>query len=164
MARSIYEAQELRYENHRILTARTDHVSSKKKRTVYDSIFADGFKWNTLSESGEYLPELALVSTKAVFGMWALWDTPYTDRLMEATKALHSADLGWFEGRYELSGAYDRSLTASTNALVLESILYRSGGKIFGKPRSSSHYELLLEDVFKWPNRCFPEERTQCDV
>jgi len=164
LARSIYEAQERRYENHRILTARTDHVSAKRNRTVYDSVFADGFRWNTLSESGEYLPDLALVSTKAVFGMWALWQTPYTDRLMESVKSLHSTDKGWFEGRYELSGAYDRSLTASTNALVLESILYRSGGKIFGKPRSSSHYEILLEDVFKWPNRCFPAERTQCDA
>ena len=96
--------------------------------------------------------------------MWALWQTPYTDRLMEAIEQLYSANKGWYEGRYELSGAYDRSLTASTNALVLESILYRTGGKIFSEPESSTHYGVLLEDIFKWPNRCFPAERTQCDI
>ncbi|MEM7219935.1 MAG: DUF3131 domain-containing protein [Pseudomonadota bacterium] len=164
LAHAIYRAQESRFRNLRIQTARTDHASEKTPKPVLDSIFADGFQWNTILENGEHKPDLALVATKAVFGMWALWDTSYTQQLILAIKELHSKDRGWFEGRYERSGAYDRTITASTNAMVLEAILYKSRGKLYTGPNNPTYMEALLADIFKQPNRCFPPERTQCDI
>ena len=164
LARKIYKTQEERYRNHRILTARTDHQSSKPPYFVYDSIFSGGYPWNTVSDKGQHIPELAMVATRAVFGMWALWTTDYTNTLLTSIQHLYTADRGWYEGRYEKSGAYDRTITLATNTMVLEALLYKATGKLYNHPNEPTYMEALLENIFKHPNRCFPPEREQCDL
>jgi len=50
---------------------------------------------------------------------------------MESVRTLRDAGTGWFEGRYEASGGYEWTRTASTNAMVLEALLYREVGTLF---------------------------------
>ncbi len=159
LAEGIYKAQERRYEEERIHTARTDHPVSQPPFFVYDSLFAAGYPWNTMGESGESLPQLALVSTRAAFGLWSLWKTSYTDHLLEVVCALHDPSRGWYEGRYERTGAYDESISCSTNAVILEVLLYKKVGKLYRDPREERFLDVLLGDPFTHPGACFPDQR-----
>ncbi|PPS58463.1 hypothetical protein CRX72_17250 [Pantoea sp. BRM17] len=66
---------------------------------VNDTIFANGYAWNTLTDDNKWVPTLAQISTRAVFGLWALWDTPFTDALMRTTRLQYDPARGWYEGR-----------------------------------------------------------------
>lgn len=44
---------------------------------------------------------------------------------------LHDPDAGWFEGRYETTGAYETTLTSATNAFVMETLAHRHLGPLF---------------------------------
>jgi hypothetical protein len=125
-------------------------------------VFASGYAWNTLSDQGRQVPEMALVSTKAVFGMWTLARNGYTDRLIDAIEALYKDDKGWFEGRYENSGGYEDLLTLSTNAFVLQSLLYKVDGRQYPRKSTVGYFQHRLNDEFRRPQRCFPVERQQC--
>ncbi len=161
LARKIYEVQQARYDRTRVLTARTDHQLSLSPNFVYDSIFAAGFPWSTISDTGKSYSHLALVSTKAVFGLWVLFRTPYTDRLMLTTEAIHNADRGWLEGRYERSGGWDSAITSDTNAMVLESLLYKVQGKLWREPVEPTFGLIKLRDRFKHSGRCLPPLRKE---
>ena len=155
-AEKLYSVQEKRYEIDGITTARTDHQLSAPPYFLADSIFGGGYAWSTLSGTGENFPHLALVSTRAVFNMWALWKTPYTSHLIEVIKELHQDDRGWFEGRYEQTAEYDRTITISTNASVLESLTYKKYGPLFSKAKRNQYVLSRLSDKFLHPNGCLP--------
>ncbi len=161
MARRIYAVQEQRYRLERIFTARNERRQAEKPSILYDSIFADGYAWNTVTPEGETQPETALVSTAAAFGMWALWKTSYTEGLMQLISPLHDPERGWFEGRREKDGAHDRTLSSSTNAAVLEALLYKAEGKLYHATQPRSHADMMLEDEFRRP-ACSPPERQNC--
>ncbi|MBV8916172.1 MAG: DUF3131 domain-containing protein, partial [Acetobacteraceae bacterium] len=103
-AEAVHDVQEARYDATRILTARTDYRRSAEPYEVIDAILANGFPWSTTDVAGKARPDLALVSTRAVFGLWALWTTAYTSRLLDRSDALFEDGAGWFEGRYEKTG------------------------------------------------------------
>jgi len=167
LAERIYRVQEARYEKEKIWTARTDHPLSKPPFLVYDAIFAGGYAWNTISPSGAPVLAEALVSVRAVFGLWALWKTDYTEQLLARVAAtLFNPDRGWYEGRLENTGGYEETLSCTTNAVVLEALLYKTIGKIYRVTSevtsAAGHYQLLLKDEFSRPGQCFPPEREQC--
>ena len=164
LANRIYQVQENRFEQLRILTARTDHQVGVPPHFVYDSIYAAGYPWNTISDSGQHFPRLATVSTRAAFGMWALWKTPYTQELMVNIEKLYDAKKGWYEGRYEISGGHVKTLTLSTNTMILEALLYKSSGKLFRPLGEKTHIEVLLQDIFSRPNACFPPAKEVCPI
>lgn len=87
-----------------------------------DTVWGNGYAWNTLGDDGKYYPRLAQVTTKAVFVLWTLWETEYTDALMAVTTHLNDPQRGWFEGRVEATGDVNATLTLSTNAMVLEAL------------------------------------------
>jgi len=62
LADRVYLVQENRYFQQRILTARTDHQLARPPYFLYDSIYADGYAWNTISDSGKPYANLAMVS------------------------------------------------------------------------------------------------------
>ena len=155
-ADKIYRVQELRYKIEGVSTARTDHQLGRPPFYLQNSIFAEGYAWTTISDDGVLYPELALISTRAVFGMWALWDTPYTDHLMTLTRELFEPGRGWFEGRYETHADYERTITISTNAMVLTALLFKQNGPLY-KPFSRGGYvEHRLSDKFFHPENCLP--------
>jgi hypothetical protein len=156
LAQRIYTVQERRYQEKKIFTARTDHQISTAPYFVYDTIFAEGYPWNTMSDSGQFMPQSALVSSRAAFGLWALWKTSYTDSLLEIVSSLFNPGKGWYEGRFELTGGYEYLVTATTNAVVLESLLYKVVGKLYRLAAKDGYYQVIINDEFTHPGKCMP--------
>ncbi len=164
IARNIYCAQERRYRRDKILTARTDHQLLQEPYYLYDAIYAYGFPWNTVADDGKYHPWLSLVSTRAVFGMWALWKTKYTTKLMSAVEHLYDKDRGWYEGRYERTAGYDGTITCSTNSMVLQALLYKTKGRLYNFDTYDGYYQANVADAFKRPpDRCLPPDLEDCN-
>lgn len=157
MADSMYRIQEARWDNDRIYTARGEHIVSGEPYFVYDAIYALGTPWITLSEDGSSYDELALVSTRVAFQMWALWKSDYTDRLMILVQELYDPDRGWYEGRYELNSRYEKSISLQTNAGVLEALLYKSKGKLYQPEKSKEYRDVQFKSRFSHPGHCLVE-------
>lgn len=155
-AEQVYLAQKRRYSLEKIFTARGEHYLNQSPYFLYDSVFANGYLWNTVSDDGLSYPDLSLVSTKVAFMMRALWPDEYTRAMMVIVEELYEADKGWYEGRYEVSGIYEKTFSSSTNAIVLESMLFREIGAFFKPTFVMRHAEIRLKNEFKHPGRCFP--------
>ena len=129
-ASRIYKVQEARHALTGILTARTEHQLDAAPWFVYDTVYSDGYRWNTITDDGRYLPASAAVSTKAAFSLWTLWNTPYTELLLTSMSGKFDPERGYYEGVYELSGANIKAFTANNNAIILEALLYKVQGKL----------------------------------
>jgi hypothetical protein len=124
----VYLAQQRRWERTGVLTAVTEDHIDQAPYFVYNTVFSDGKAWNAITESGEDASNYRSLSTKAAFGWYALFDTPYSRKLVEAVAPLHDPQRGWFGGRYEVDGRPNKSVTANTNAVVLESLAFIERG------------------------------------
>jgi hypothetical protein len=111
-----------------------------------------------VSDSGENFPRLALVSTRAAFGMWALWKTPYTEHLIKSVRELYDPKRGWYEGRYEVTGAYEKTISCSTNALILQALAHKRYGKLYTLGDETTYRSILLNNYFENPGKCQPGE------
>ncbi|MCP4325175.1 MAG: DUF3131 domain-containing protein [Alteromonadales bacterium] len=157
MADAIYRVQENRWNRSRIYTARGDHLVSGSPYFVYDAIYGLGTPWITIADDGSSHDELALISTRIAFQMWALWKTDYTDSLMVLVKELYDPQRGWYEGRYEISGAYEKSISLKTNAGVLEALLYKQRGKLYKASQELEYRDIQFNSRFSHPGQCLIE-------
>ena len=154
LARKTYRVQELRYQREKIITARSDHRIGVSPSYVVDSIFVQGYPWNTVSPTGDPLPWQALVATQVVFPTRVLWKTHYADVLTQNVDHLYQADKGWYEGRLERTGGYERLMSLRTNAMVLESLFYQLDGKIYHPEDTAGLFELWTRDPYKPRHEC----------
>jgi len=129
-AHRVYQAQENRWRATGILTARSEHQLDADPYFVYDTVFTDGYAWNTITEPGQYVPQYAAVSLKAALGMWVLWQSEYTDRLFEAIATQSDPQRGFDEGILENGKGVIRAFTANNNGIMLEALLYKAQGKL----------------------------------
>ncbi|WP_205665136.1 DUF3131 domain-containing protein [Caldimonas tepidiphila] len=145
----VYRVQEMRHQVTGILTARTEHQLDRAPYFVYDTIYSDGYPWNTITDTGKYVPEVAAVALKAALGMWVLWETPYTDLLFDAISSAHDPKKGFFEGLYENGSGPIREHTANNNGIMLEALLYKVQGKLlkWGE-RDGGLWEAIGADPF----------------
>ena len=157
MADSVYRIQESRWDIDRIYTARGEHVVTGEPYFVYDSIYALGTPWITVAEDGSDHDEKALVSTRVAFQMWVLWKTDYTNRLMTLVRELYDPDRGWYEGRYELTSSYEKSISLQTNAGVLEALLYKANGKLYQPNKEREYRDVQFDSRFYHPQKCMVE-------
>lgn len=130
LSEQLYLAQEARYRNTGILTAVSEGHLNQKPSFVYSTVFGNGRPWAVLTDKGEPRNELRFLSTKTAFSYDALYGTPYTRKMLDFVLALNDPNGGWLEGHYESSKAVNDIETANTNALILESIAYRSSGPL----------------------------------
>ncbi len=137
-ANRIYLVQQRRFEQTGVITARSEHQVDGSPYFVYDSIFADGYPWNTLDPTGEYQPDRAAVSAKAAVGMWALWDTDYTDLLFETVADLSEPGRGFYEGLYENGNGFIPLQTANNNGIILAALLYKVQGPILQRENQNT--------------------------
>ncbi|WP_162561649.1 DUF3131 domain-containing protein [Yoonia vestfoldensis] len=166
-ANRIYLVQERRFERTGIITARSEHQVEGSPYFVYDSIFADGYPWNTLDPTGEYQPDRAAVSAKAAIGLWALWDTPYTDLLFETVADLSVPDRGFYEGLYENGNGFIPLQTANNNGVILAALLYKVQGPILQHVNQNTQvWDTAFAGTDIRANKCHPnpaiEEITCC--
>ncbi len=157
LAQDMFRVQRTRYEEEKIFTARSNHLLGSAPFFVYDGIYVDGYPFSTVSDKGKYLPEFALVSTRAAFGMWVLWSNSYTDDLLALIANLYDPQKGWFEGRYERNGEIEKTITLATNSMVLQTLLFKVKGKLYVPSSDESFYKILLKNEFQRPGKCFPE-------
>lgn len=129
-AHRIFQAQERRYEDTGIVTAVSEDNVDEAPYFVYNTVFSDGEKWNAISDDGKDQSHLKTLSTKAAFGWYALYDSDYTDVLINEASTLYSDDKGWYSGRYEIDGRTNKAVTANTNGIVLESLAYIENGPL----------------------------------
>ncbi|MGV3493106.1 MAG: DUF3131 domain-containing protein [Ramlibacter sp.] len=162
LAERVVRAQEERWRRERQLTARSDYQSRAAPYVVLSSVYANGYPWNTVGADNREAEPLAIVSTRAAFGIWALWPGDYADRLLENLRYMHDPDRGWFEGRMEAGGAPQSNITLATNAAVLEALLYRAEGAFYRHGPSTGPWAVQTRDVFQRLNRCTPPERAAC--
>ncbi|WP_420473278.1 DUF3131 domain-containing protein [Noviherbaspirillum sp. ST9] len=162
IAQQVYAVQETRYRKQGVLTARTDYQVREAPYAVTDAIYNAGVPWSTAGPDGKEQEKLALVSTRAAFGMWVLWPGEYTDRLLQAVEALHQPNRGWYEGRLEHSGGALESISLSTNAMVLETLLFKVRGRLHPEETPAGYFDRRLADVFDRPGTCLPAERPVC--
>jgi hypothetical protein len=125
----VYLAQERRFERTGTLTARTEHQLAAAPNFVYDTIYADGVNWATIDAAGKAVPGASAVTLKAAIGLWALWATPYTDKLFSAVAGEFDPDRGIYEGLLETGGRI-ATITANNNGIILESLLYKMKGPL----------------------------------
>lgn len=155
----IYDVQESRYKNTGILTARTEHQLDSAPYFVYDTIYTDGFPWNTISEDGKYQPQFSAVALKAALGLWVLWETDYTNLLFDRVSDLYDPEKGFYEGVYENGNGLIKTFTANNNGIMLEALLYKTQGKILRYSNLEGLWEKNLKDEFNPMNKlkAFPK-------
>ncbi|MEM9850440.1 MAG: DUF3131 domain-containing protein [Pseudomonadota bacterium] len=126
----IYQVQENRWRQTGFMTARSEHNVKGPPYFTYDTIFSDGYPWNTVTPRGDYVPDHAAVAAKAALGLWALWETEYTDVLYEAIIELYDPENGMYEGLYERGAGRVEIFTANNNGIILTSLLHKVQGTI----------------------------------
>jgi hypothetical protein len=163
LAEQVYRVQEERWRRERQVTARSDYQLREAPYVVLDSVYASGYAWNTIAGDGSGHERLALVSTRAAFGLWALWPGDYANALVENVRYLHDPDRGWFEGRFEQGGGPNTLITLSTNAALLEILLFKAAGALY-RPDASrpGYFQVQTGDPFNRIGRCWPGEREAC--
>ncbi len=130
LAARVFEVQKRRWERTGIVTALSEEHVDRAPWFVYDGIVADGSSWRTVDPEGKPVAGLRSVSTKAAFALAALHpDDPYSEVLRRAVGGASDPERGWFAGLYE-DGGTNRSVSANTNAVVLETILFRRRGPL----------------------------------
>jgi hypothetical protein len=163
-AQRVYTVQAKRYAVEGILTARTEHQLDQAPYFIYDTIYSDGQRWNTLmGDTGKSYPEYSAVSLKAALGLWAVWDTEYTRLLYAATANLYDPKKGFYEGLYEDGTGLIKTFTANNNGIILEALLYKVKGKLHRKRSAASLWDTVTNDEFKNHGHCYPNDRN-CDT
>jgi hypothetical protein len=161
-AQRIYQVQENRYKATGIITARTEHQLDGPPYFVYDTIYSDGYPWNTITDDGTFAPDKAAIALKGAIGLWSLWNTEYTDLVFDATSNLYDPAKGFYEGRYEKSGGVINTFTANNNGIILEALLHKVQGKLLKFSGKESLWDRIIADEFGDKNKCLPQQRQAC--
>lgn len=62
--------------------------------------------------------------------MWVLWNSPYTDRLLNTIENANEEGKGYYEGLYENGDGPIKEFTANNNGIMLEALLFKKEGKL----------------------------------
>lgn len=129
-AARVLEAQKRRYDATGQLTAVTEDNIDQEPYFLYNTIYANGKNWATITDTNQPYPQFRSISTKAAFGWRYLFpDNAYAQKIFDAVKDLRSPDGGGFyAGIYEESKQPNKALTGNTNGLILEILYYKARG------------------------------------
>lgn len=130
LAWRVYKAQEKRAASTGILTAVSEDNIDQPPYFVYNTVFTDGKAWNAIAETGDDASQFKTLSAKAAIGWHMLYETGYTQKLVEKAASLANPERGWYSGLYEVSGEPNKAITANTNGIILEALAYKQSGKL----------------------------------
>ncbi len=124
------KAEANRYQRTNLLTASATMLIEESPYVVHSTLVGKGEAWATLSDTGQSLPDSRIVSTATAFGWSALFPSnAYAKELRETVLDIYSRFTGFYEGFYEKTGKPTLSSSGTTNALILESLLYKVTGQ-----------------------------------
>lgn len=155
------EAQANRYTETGSPTARADFRRSEDPTTVYGTILANGYPWSVIAPDGTLRADLGLVSTRAAFAIDAFADDPNADLLLPLIGELYDHQGGWYEGRYERTGAYEQTRTSATNAFVMEALAYRHLGALYPDSARPDTFQPIApgpDGACRLPNSVLPPQ------
>lgn len=122
----VLAAQEARYEATGKLTALTEDNLDRAPYFVYNTLYMNGKEWETSTDTRQSQNDLRFLSAKASVGWHVLYDTEYTQKLMQFTTDKLQSEKGWYNGFYEVLNKPNRALTANNNGIILECLLYKT--------------------------------------
>ncbi|PHJ61205.1 hypothetical protein VF14_21870 [Nostoc linckia z18] len=129
-AARVLDVQKRRYDTTGQLTAVTEDNIDQAPYFLYNTVYANGTNWATITDANQPYPQFRSISTKAAFGWHYLFpDNAYAQKLFDAVKDLRSSDdSGYYAGIYEESKQPNKALTGNTNGLILEILYYKARG------------------------------------
>ncbi|MGM3307091.1 DUF3131 domain-containing protein [Anabaena sp. WFMT] len=129
-AKRVLEVQKRRYESTGQLTAVSEDNIDQPPYFLYNTVYANGVPWATITDENKLFPQFRSLSTKAAFGWRYLFpNDAYAQKLFDAVKDLRSPDGGGFyAGIYEESKQPNKALTGNTNGLIMEILYYKARG------------------------------------
>jgi hypothetical protein len=131
LVRAVYEVQKRRWKRTNIVTAVSEDNVDRAPYFVYNTIFAAGLPWSTITDTGIDETPLKAVSTKAAFSLVTLFPgDPYSGVLSGQIANAYDPDKGWYSGIYESGIGYNKVFTANTNGIILEGLLYKMFGSL----------------------------------
>lgn len=129
-AARVLEVQKRRYDATGQLTAVSEDNIDREPYFLYNTVYANGVPWATITDTNQPYPQFRSISTKAAFGWRYLFpDNAYAQKVFDAVKDLKSPDdSGYYAGIYEESKQPNKALTGNTNGLILEILYYKARG------------------------------------
>ncbi|MEH2160356.1 MAG: DUF3131 domain-containing protein [Nostoc sp.] len=129
-AARVLDVQKRRYDSTGQLTAVTEDNIDQAPYFLYNTVYANGANWATITDANQPYPQFRSISTKAAFGWRYLFpDNAYAQKVFDAVKDLRSPDdSGYYAGIYEESKQPNKALTGNTNGLILEILYYKAKG------------------------------------
>jgi Protein of unknown function (DUF3131) len=130
LTQRILTVQQRRYDRTGVLTAVSEDNIQGAPYFLYNTIYANGVSWATITEGNKSYPHLRTLSTKTAFGWFYLYsDNPYTQKLLEVARSLRDPkDGGFLAGRYEANQKPNPALALNTNGIILQSLHYKARG------------------------------------
>lgn len=128
---AMYAVQRARGEQTGTPTAVAEDAVDQPPWFVYDNVYFAGAAWVCVDHNGRPTPARHALSAKAALGWWAIFPDPYSTGLRALVGERLSGPRGVLGGIYAADGHPNRSLNVNTNAVALESLLYRRRG---GRP------------------------------
>nr|WP_242063407.1 DUF3131 domain-containing protein [Nostoc sp. FACHB-892] len=131
-AARVLEVQKRRYDTTGQLTAVTEDNIDQAPYFLYNTVYANGVNWATITDANQPYPQFRSISTKAAFGWRYLFpENAYAQKVFDAVKDLRSPDdSGYYAGIYEESKQPNKALTGNTNGLILEILYYKAKGNL----------------------------------
>ncbi len=131
LIRNIFEVQKRRWQHTGIVTAVSEDNVDRSPHFLYNTIYAAGSAWNTITDAGVDYDTLKSVSTKAAFSLVSLFPTDsYAPKLLDTVSSAYDKDRGWYSGVYEAGLGYNKITTANTNGIILEALLFKAFGPL----------------------------------
>lgn len=130
LAFRVFTAQKNRFMNTHIITACGEDYTEKTPFYAHNALYADKKSWHCFTPKGFNAEKSKTVYTKIAFGWYVLFDDEYSTLLFSQVKYLYDYKRGWYVGKYENSNRINKTITASTNGLILEALNYKVKGKL----------------------------------
>ncbi len=131
LLKNIFEVQRRRWQRTDIVTAVSEDNVDRAPYFVYNTIYAAGTPWAAITDTGKDQSALRSVSTKAAFSLITLFPRdPYSSTLSSQIASAYDPEKGWYSGVYESGIGYNKVITANTNGIILEALLYKMMGPI----------------------------------
>lgn len=132
LLRNIFEVQKRRWEQTGIVTAISEDNINQAPWFLYNTIFNAGLPWQTTNSSDVAYDHLKTISTKAAISMAALFpEEEYSRVLGTAIESAYDPEIGWYSGVYENGAGYNTVVTANTNGVIMQSLMYKKYGPMF---------------------------------